>query len=291
MGNYFIIGDDAKEYGPVSIDELRQWIAENRVGAQTKVRSENSTELRPLSQTPELAALLKKPAPPPPPISAPVTAGRTSALAVGALVLGILGVFTCGATALFGLVLGIIAIVRINASRGALRGHGMALGGTIISGIVLLLVPILVAMLLPALASAKQKAMGIACMNNEKQLALAVLIYSGDHTNHYPSAATWCDDIKPSVGSENVFKCPGSNRGSSRCDYAFNARLEGLDASKVNPQTVVIFESDSGWNAHGGPELLCAPRHNRTKGLNVGFADGHIEMVAQARLRALRWDP
>ncbi len=89
-------------------------------------------------------------------------------------------------------------------------------------------------------------------------------IYSNDNTNHFPPAATWCDAIKTSVGSETVFKCPAAN-SSSRCDYAFNAKLDGMDESKIDPQTVMIFESDAGWNASGGRELMISPRPPRTR--------------------------
>ena len=46
---YKIIGADQKEYGPVSAEQLRQWVTEGRVNAQTKVRAEGETEWKPLS--------------------------------------------------------------------------------------------------------------------------------------------------------------------------------------------------------------------------------------------------
>ena len=41
---YKIIGADQKEYGPVSAEQLRQWIAEGRVNGQTKVQAADATE-------------------------------------------------------------------------------------------------------------------------------------------------------------------------------------------------------------------------------------------------------
>jgi hypothetical protein len=225
-------------------------------------------------------------APPPLPDAAPP---KTSGMAVTSLVLGILGAFTCGITALFGLIFGIIALVKVQKSGGRLKGFGLALAGTIVSGIFLFMIPIFAAMLLPALAAAKQKAQEINCVNNEKELALAVRIYSGEHNNQLPHAATWCDDIKAAAGSDKVFKCPAAEAGS-RCDYAFNAKLDGMDASKINPQTVMIFESDGGWDANGGAELMIGkPRHARM--FVVAFADGGVQQLREAQLGALRWDP
>ena len=55
---YKIIGGDQKEYGPVSADELRRWIAEGRLGGQSLVRAEGGEEWRPLSTFPEFAGAL-----------------------------------------------------------------------------------------------------------------------------------------------------------------------------------------------------------------------------------------
>ena len=55
-------------------------------------------------------------------------------------------------------------------------------------------------------------------------------------------------------------------------------------------ETVLIFETDGGWNVTGGRELLpVKPRHGGAYA--VGFADGHAELVRTARLEKLRWEP
>ncbi len=38
MGNYYMIGGDGKEYGPVTATQLRQWLAEGRANGQTQIR-------------------------------------------------------------------------------------------------------------------------------------------------------------------------------------------------------------------------------------------------------------
>jgi hypothetical protein len=55
---YKIIGADQKEYGPVSAEQLRQWVNEGRINAQTLVRAEGETEWKPLSAFSEFADAL-----------------------------------------------------------------------------------------------------------------------------------------------------------------------------------------------------------------------------------------
>lgn len=55
---YKIIGADQKEYGPITAEQIRQWIAEGRVNGQTLVQAEGSTDWRPLASFPELASAL-----------------------------------------------------------------------------------------------------------------------------------------------------------------------------------------------------------------------------------------
>lgn len=59
MSNYFIIGGDDKEYGPVSDADVRQWIAEGRLGRESRAKAESDAEFRALAQFPEFAAALK----------------------------------------------------------------------------------------------------------------------------------------------------------------------------------------------------------------------------------------
>jgi len=65
---YKIIGADKKEYGPVSGDQLREWIQQGRAGAATLVQAEGQADWRPVGDYPEFAEALaaKSPAPPPP---------------------------------------------------------------------------------------------------------------------------------------------------------------------------------------------------------------------------------
>ncbi len=54
--------------------------------------------------------------------------------------------------------------------------------------LVIAILAVAVAMLLPALASAKRKSSRIGCMNDLKQIGLACLVWEGDNGDRYPMA-------------------------------------------------------------------------------------------------------
>lgn len=88
---YKIIGADQKEYGPVSMEEMRRWIAEGRVNAQTLIQAEGQTDWRPLSAFPELAGFAPAAPAAPFPTASPVAVqSMVSGPAISIMVLGIL---------------------------------------------------------------------------------------------------------------------------------------------------------------------------------------------------------
>jgi len=61
-----ILGADGKEYGPVTADQLKQWIAEGRANQETKAQREGETDWKSLNQFAEFAASFAAATPPGP---------------------------------------------------------------------------------------------------------------------------------------------------------------------------------------------------------------------------------
>jgi len=97
---YRLIGSDGRQYGPASVEDIRRWISENRLNAQTIAHLEGAQEWKPLSAFPEFAPDFKIPtgstAPPQlqPPQPAPSDPRASTKIAAGifGLLLGCLGI-------------------------------------------------------------------------------------------------------------------------------------------------------------------------------------------------------
>ncbi len=75
---YKIIGGDQQEYGPVTAEQIRQWVAEGRANGQTLARAEGSAEWKPLSALPEFADVFRSMPPAPPLPTAGFAAGPSA---------------------------------------------------------------------------------------------------------------------------------------------------------------------------------------------------------------------
>ena len=104
--------------------------------------------------------------------------------------------------------------------------------------VVIAIIAILAALLLPALARAKDTAMQTHCMNNLRQISLGFQYYLGDNEDTFPphkwngpgllpnkphGVAIWATDVLPHLGgSTNLFRCPTIK--AQRIDYGLKWR-------------------------------------------------------------------
>ena len=234
--------------------------------------------------------------PPVQPAAAPPAApakAKTSGLAIASLVLGIAGPCTVGLGSIIGLILGIVGLVKIGRSAGAKGGRGLAIAGIVVSGLGIVLLPILLGMLaailMPAISSARGAAYSAASANNVRQLCSVAQMYAATHDQQLPPADSWPQVFQEQMGlPAGVMADPVGEEGGRA--YAMNAALNGSIAYPDVGRTVLFFECKSGAPPAGGPDLLPdKPRHGGK--YIIGFLDGHVESVAPEGVRRLLWQP
>ena len=96
--------------------------------------------------------------------------------------------------------------------------------------VVIAIIAILAALLLPALATAKQKAMTAGCQNNQKQLQMAWFLYLGDNA----------DVMVPNNVLYNIGMSADAEVGASWCMGSGR-----YDATTTNIQSGVLFPCNS----------------------------------------------
>ena len=213
---------------------------------------------------------------------------KTSGMAIAALVLGILSMFTCGLTTIPAIILGIVSLVKIERSGGSLSGRGFAIAGMVVPVVLIPMIALMMGIMMPALARVRQVAFRITCGTNMSDLGKLMLLYAGDYDEKFPTPSNWCDLLSEYTEiNPETFRCKGAPEGP--CNYAMNINVEKLGISSP-PDMVLLFETRPGWNQSGGPEILTTDNH-QGEGCNVLFIDMHAEFVTTSRLKSLRWKP
>jgi prepilin-type processing-associated H-X9-DG protein len=224
---------------------------------------------------------------------APATEARTSRCAIASLVCGIVGPCTVGLASVAGIILGIVGLLKIKSNPAAMKGHGLAIAGIVVSGLGILILPvlgILAAILMPAIFSAREAAYSAASANNVRQLCMMANQYALSHRQKLLPADTWPEVFQQEVGLSPEVMADPADEGSGRA-YAMNAALAGRTLVAPDPgRTVLFFECRPGAPPCGGQDLLPErPRHGR--GYVIGFLDGHVESVPPENIENLVWEP
>lgn len=180
--------------------------------------------------------------------------------------------------------------------------------------VVIAIIAILAAILFPVFAKAREKARQTSCLNNLKQLGLAMIQYAQDYDERFPARSGplftdpalgefnlrldgthqhgWATRILPYIKNSQVYVCPSNSFRSCGINYgvadnAFDtsgACVKYFNESQpmgrfVRPsESLMITEKNGG----GGDQYVlstawycCAAPHN--DGGNIVFVDGHAK--------------
>jgi prepilin-type processing-associated H-X9-DG protein len=138
----------------------------------------------------------------------------TSGKAIASLVLGLMSFFLCFVSGLPAIILGILGLNEIGQSKGRIKGQGMATAG-IVFGAIGCTAVFLIALLLPAVQAAREAARRSQCINNLKQIALAMHNYHATWDAFPPQAITdangkpllsWRVAILPYIEQEPLYR-------------------------------------------------------------------------------------
>jgi prepilin-type N-terminal cleavage/methylation domain-containing protein/prepilin-type processing-associated H-X9-DG protein len=141
--------------------------------------------------------------------------------------------------------------------------------------VVIAIIAILAAMLLPALAKAKQRAVAAACMSNNKQLCLAWIMYSGDNNerlaiNSDPGAGGALYKGGPSWITGTVDWTTGAN--NTNFQYLINDKYSLLGSYLGNSAKVFACPAA---NYVSGPQKALGWDHRvRSVAMNGAVGDG-----------------
>jgi prepilin-type N-terminal cleavage/methylation domain-containing protein/prepilin-type processing-associated H-X9-DG protein len=190
--------------------------------------------------------------------------------------------------------------------------------------VVIAIIAILAAILFPVFARAREKARQTSCLNNVKQLCLAIMQYTQDYDERYTPAycvnptVTWPMLLQPYTKNSQVVTCPSDNdpwAGISgwQISYILNYRMhppldsatgtgirmgavarpaeiititENADGSTGNLQPTCQYAwGTSGSAVSAGYNPWARLSFRHNQGANCGFADGHSKWLSSNEVK------
>ena len=206
-----------------------------------------------------------------------------SGWAIASLVCGILGFCTAPIGNILAIIFGIIGLNKTRDPR--VGGKGLSIAGICLGCVSLVVViPMMIAILLPALNRAREQANRIKCASNMRQIGQEMAMYANANGEHFPDKLEDLLQFDPTI-SRSVFICPSDDKvppsstslqaaqqeiaSGKNCSYVY---LGGDLTAAVSPDTVLMYEP---FTDHQG------------QGMNVLFGDLHVEWLPRSEAQKI----
>ena len=172
--------------------------------------------------------------------------------------------------------------------------------------VVIAIIAVLAAILFPVFATAREKARQTTCMNNMRQLTLALNMYAQDNGQFLPTGLNWTQAVTKSV-SAKIFDCPTTPRVGTQDapDYFYlggpgnlqqNQLGSFLAGAKLNEisfpsQAIMVAELKNASSSNAKSYVNDADTGNitqlyaqfdatrHTTGSMCGYVDGHVVLL------------
>lgn len=181
--------------------------------------------------------------------------------------------------------------------------------------VVVAVMAVLMALLLPALAAAKQRAKGVVCQSRLRQIGVAIFMYEQENQQQFPHASHSTADTSGWLTTLTAYGINAKARGCPEDPRFLNPTINSTSYSTNNyteppepygkttliprpTRMVFMVESSSGadhvhvtkdQDAFGGPgdfeDAGIAPQRHRGSA-NYLYVDAHVEVISWATVKA-----
>lgn len=146
--------------------------------------------------------------------------------------------------------------------------------------VVIAIIAILAAILFPVFAKAREKARQTKCMNNQRQIAMGVQLYTQEHEEKLPAAdSMWSSIDVP----KKVTQCPSVGKNET-VSYVYDSYCAGKALGDVEgPESVFLTSDGKNDDVASGEYVDVA--YNETdftfphnNGIIASYVDGHVQL-------------
>jgi prepilin-type N-terminal cleavage/methylation domain-containing protein/prepilin-type processing-associated H-X9-DG protein len=148
--------------------------------------------------------------------------------------------------------------------------------------VVIAIIAILAAILFPVFAKAREKARQSSCLNNQRQIAVAILMYAQDHDEVLPDHS----NVWPEINVDrNILMCPTKGKKIANA-YVYNAYVSSMSLGELTGPDGVTLTCDGQHAATTSPvtydnvAYFADDLDYRHSNAGVAsFLDGHVAVV------------